>query len=662
MEHGATFFTATVAPLAVFALFVAASFAEDAERTAAVRFTVTDAETGKPVKGCHVGVCRMSEIPDDPDALLPIEADAWTDESGVASAKLAEKTAGLDRIVAFTCHASYRNKVWLDAEFDRHLPLVRDARAAGVSPVDLTAGDASVALAITHVAETVEVTASDGMKLATELWLPDGDGPWPVILERTPYGRSVYFDGRRFTDAGYVYVVQDVRGRFDSEGSDLAFGGCGWFDHTDGKDTVEWIASQPWCNGNIATHGGSAMGITQNLLAGAYPAELDAQYILVASWGFYESVYQGGVFRKGLVQTWLEDHGFGPATIETIRAHPAYDDYWKERDPALRVSRMSYPAFHAGGWFDCFAQGTISAFVARQYDGAPQSRGRHKLLVGPWGHGLWYAEQVGEITFPNADDVPVPRDAVEWFDRQLKGVRNGFATAPAVTYYRMGDTSDPKAPGNDWRTADAWPVAATATPLYLHPKGALSRQRPTKADASASYLYDPDNPVPTLGGCNLNLPSGPCDQRSIEDRADVLLFTSEPLADPLEVTGRVKVILYATSDREDTDFTAKLTDVYPDGRSMLLADGIIRARYHRSLSEPELLEPGQVYELEIDLWSTSIVFNAGHRIRLAVSSSNAPRFEPNHNTAQLHDTPLAAHNTVLFDAEHPSRIVLPVVE
>jgi len=649
-----------VAPL-VLLLVASARLAEASGRTITIRFEVTDAETGQAVAGCHVGACRASQVPSNPDAPLPLENQGWTNESGVAEIEVPESTPGLERVFAFTCHASYRNGIWPNGDFDRPVPVAGDAAPPNAKPLDLTAGDAEVSFAITHVAKTVWVAVSDGTRLATELWLPPGDGPWPVILERTPYGRGVHFDGRRFTQAGYAYVVQDVRGRFDSPGNDTAFGGCGWFGPTDGKDTVEWISRQSWSNGKIGTHGGSAMGCTQNFLAGAYPQGLDAQYILVAFWHYYSTIYQGGVFRKALVEKWLENNDFSPATIETLRAHPTYDAFWKTREVTRRVCDIGCPAFYGGGWFDCFCQGPIDAFVDRQYNGGPGARGRQKLIMGPWTHGLWWAAETGELEFPDADKPPVPVESLEWFDWQLKGLPSAFENSPAVAYYRMGDTSDPNAPGNDWQTSDVWPVNAVQTPLYLQPGHLLSLELPGKAEAHETYVYDPARPVPTVGGQNLNLPAGPFDQRSVENRPDVLLFTTEPLETPLEVTGRLKVVLFATSDRVDTDFTAKLTDVYPDGRSMLLADGILRARYRNSFSEPELMEPGKIYEFEIDLWSTSIVFNQGHRIRLAVSSSNAPRFEPNNNRSGLDEPPLVARNTIYFDAAHPSRIILPVV-
>jgi putative CocE/NonD family hydrolase len=285
--------------------------------------------------------------------------------------------------------------------------------------------------------------------------------------------------------------------------------------------------------------------------------------------------------------------------------------------------------------------------------------------MGPWTHGGWRkGTKQGELTYPeNAAKPPKNVDDGRWFEYWLKGVDNGIMKEPAVAYYVMGDTSDSNAPGNQWRTADGWPPPAKETPYYLRKDGRLHAELPAPDEPPQSYQYDPKNPVPTVGGNNLNMPAGPFDQRHVENRPDVLLFTTPVLEQPLEVTGRIKVILWASSSAKDTDFTAKLTDVYPDGRSMLVLDGIIRARHRDSMEREDFVEPGKIYRFEIDLWSTSLIFNKGHRVRVAVSSSNFPRFDANPNTGKQsweEQNPIAATNTVYHDAEHPSHILLPV--
>lgn len=252
-----------------------------------------------------------------------------------------------------------------------------------------------------------------------------------------------------------------------------------------------------------------------------------------------------------------------------------------------------------------------------------------------------------------------------WLDHWVKGIDNGVEKSPAVRYYTMGAIGEKDAPGNEWRTSDVWPIPAVVTPFFLDKDGFLSKEMPRETTTTGkSYVFDPNNPVPTIGGNNLTIAKGPLDQRKVEQRKDVLIFETPVLQEPLEVTGRIKVKLWASSTGKDTDFTAKLTDVYPDGRSMNVCDGIIRARYRKSFEKPELLVPGEIYEFEIDLWSTSIVFNRGHKIRLAISSSNYPRFDVNPNTGELPSTAkskIAVRNTIYCDQSHPSAIYLPIV-
>ena len=515
--------------------------------------------------------------------------------------------------------------------------------------------------------ETVMVPMRDGVRLATDIYFPEGDGPFPVILLRSPYdrklGEGIAQDAAR---RGYVMVIQNTRGRFGSEGENLPFETDGWGRLRDGEDTVEWIARQPWCNGKIGTWGGSALGITQYLLAGTGTKRVTAQNITVGAPSLYHGVvYWGGVFRKAMIEDWLRISAFSPDALKIWTSHPTYDSYWRERDMTTRFRYTNAPAIHIGGWYDIFAQATIDAFVGMQTRGGPGARGKQKLLMGPWTHGV-FQEKAGELTFPNAKNPPTTaHDIWRWFDHYLKGVDNGVDREPAVTYYVMGDVTDRNAPGNEWRTADRWPpVNATPTPFYLHPDRSLSTRKPEEG-GTLSYTYDPKDPVPTVGGPRLTLPAGAMDQRKIESRPDVLVFTSEPLREPVEVTGTVKVILWASSDALDTDFAAKLCDVYPDGRSINICEGILRARFREGFSKEKLMQPGTPYRFEIDLWSTSIVFNRGHRIRVHITSSNAPAFDPNPNTGEpfrASERSRPAHNTIYMDAKRPSHILLPVVK
>lgn len=513
---------------------------------------------------------------------------------------------------------------------------------------------------------TVRVPMRDGVHLATDVYLPAGDGPFPVVLGRTPYSRAKKGgDGSGFVQNGYVYIIQDMRGRFDSEGENLPFIGCGWSEHQDGVDTLAWIRQQQWSDGSIATIGGSAGGITQNFLAGAAPEGLKAQYISVAASNFYgDASYIGGALRKADMENWTTSNKFDPRSIDLMRSHPSYDEYWQQFDTTRKLSLMNVPSVHLGGWFDMFLQGTLDEFVGRQHLGAEGSRGTQKLIIGPWAHALGKMP-VGELTFPDSK-MPSHLSSARWFDHYLRGADNGVEKEPAVTYYVMGDTRTPGAPGNEWRQAEDWPVPATDTAFYFHSSGKLAEDKPTDNRAPAiEYTFDPALPCPTIGGQNLTLQHGPMNQNRIEDRADVVLFTTAPLEQPLEVTGRVKAKVFVASSAVDTDLSVRLCDVYPDGQSYLIAEGILRLRHRHSVQKPQPLTPGQIEEVTVDCWSTSIVFNQGHRIRATVTSSNYPRFDVNPGTGQPWSEAgpkVKQTNRIALDADHSSHLILPVVK
>jgi predicted acyl esterase len=506
------------------------------------------------------------------------------------------------------------------------------------------------------------VPMRDGTKLATDIGLPDGDGPWPTILIRTPYSKpSMYAAAALAVQHGYACAVQDMRGRFDSEGEDYpVFLHDGWGEHQDGYDTVEWIAAQEWSNGKVGGFGISAPGIALNMLAPSRPPHLTCLYVSVAfSDMYHQAAYQGGAFRKALIENWLKGNKFHPRTLEIVREHPDFDDFWQGISPELMMHRVNVPVMYVGGWYDIFSAGTINSFCLTQHKGDKGARGNCRLVMEAYGHG-----RSDELRFPNSGH-PETADAFRWFDTWMKNDGKGADEIPVVQYYVMGDPDDKDSPGNKWRTADDWPIPATTRRLYFGADGTLRRKPARDKQASLSYKYDPNNPVPTIGGANLTITKGPQDQRPIENRPDVLLFTSEKLDDYLEITGSVKVKLWASSTATDTDFTAKLCDVYPDGRSMIVLDGIIRARHRSSMEKSELMEPGKIYEFQIDLWPTSLVFSPGHCIRVAVSSSNVPRFEPNPNTGKVSgadDKTIVATNTIYLDRNRPSHILLPVVE
>jgi predicted acyl esterase len=507
------------------------------------------------------------------------------------------------------------------------------------------------------------VAMQDGIELATTVYLPEGPGPFPVVVSRTPYDKNgLKGEATSFAGRGYAYVAQDIRGRYKSKGHHaIIFHNDGWEEPHDGHDTLRWIAGQPWCNGKIGSTGGSALGITQNMAAPRAPDALKAQFVVVAySDSYSQSAYQGGAFRTGLLENWLKVTGMTDVNLKTFVAHPDYDRFWAGLNPEAHAAEVHAPAVFLGGWYDIFLQGTINSFVSVHNHGGAGAKGRCRLVLAPMGHG-----SITELKYPaNASKFPKCGNNVQWFDHVLKGLDNGVGEEKAVHYYVMGDPTDKDAPGNYWRSADNWPPAAAETAYYFHPDGKLRAANPPAEGGQRSYRYDPAKPVPTVGGAELGQDIGPKDQRKIESRDDVVSFTTDVLTEPVEVTGRLTAKLYVSSDCPDTDFTVKLTDVYPDGRSMLVTDGILRARFRDSFEHEKLLEPGKVCEVKVDLWSTSLIFNRGHKIRVAVSSSNAPRFDPNPNTGhafRADKEKRVATNTIYFSKEHPSRILLPVM-
>jgi len=514
--------------------------------------------------------------------------------------------------------------------------------------------------------ETYMVEMRDGIHLATDVYLPDGGSPpHGAILVRTPYNKNqskmVEMAGA-WANNGWPSIVQDCRGRFQSEGIDTIFRDA----HTDGPDTLDWIASQNWSNGKVATIGGSATGIVQYLMAGADPDPLTCQYIGVATPNMYTTVYPGGQFRKHMIESWLEKQG-STYVLPELWARENYTlEYWTNVTLEDNWQDVNVPAVHLGGWYDCFCQGLLDGFMGYQYDGGAGAAGKSKLIVGPWTHALFGERLQGQLLYPeNAKDTFSEEYWYEIIEQYILEESNDFENRPNVVYYVMGDVLNSSAKGNYWRYTDDWPPEFIEDEWYFHENNVLSIDSPG-GYSPLTYNYDPTNPVPTKGGTNLDPFSptwaGPYDQTVVENRPDVLVFTSNVLTEPYEATGRIKARLYVSSDCPDTDFTVKLTDVYPNGKSMLICDGILRMRNRNGFDHWEFMEPGQIYEVEVDLWSTSYIWNTGHRIRVAVSSSNYPRFLANPNTKdgiyQNTDYNIA-ENTLYLDSTYPSCIILP---
>ncbi|MEP7341115.1 MAG: CocE/NonD family hydrolase [Acidobacteriota bacterium] len=513
---------------------------------------------------------------------------------------------------------------------------------------------------------TEMVAMRDGVKLATDVFLPasnNGKAPWPVVLMRTPYNKaSMGGQAKQWTDNGYVFVVQDCRGRFKSEGKYFPF----MDDHLDGYDTVEWSAKQSWSNGKVGIIGASAMGITANQASIMAPPHLVAMYVMVAPASAYQhAIYTGGVFRKEMNEQWLKGQNATDVLDLTFK-HYKDDGYVDIREGSKHWEKVQVPVYNWGGWYDIFEQGNIDNFVGLQSRGGGMALGNQKLIMGPWGHG-----QLEEVKYPaNASQdlmgsMRNQSEPVRWFDYWLKGVSNGIMDEPPVKYYVMGDVTDSKAPGNEWRTAQSWPPQSKITPYFLQPNGKLSETIVAEEKSSDAYKYDPKNPVPTIGGALLFGKKGPLDQRPIGERKDVLKFQAAVLDVPVEVTGKVEVELWAESDCPDTDWTAKLVDVYPDGTERLVLDSALRARFREGFDKEVFMKKGEVYKFKIDLWSTSLIFNKGHRIAVHISSSNDPRFDPNPNTGKpmrADGETRVATNTIHHSRIYPSRILLPVVK
>lgn len=515
-------------------------------------------------------------------------------------------------------------------------------------------------LALAHTACAVEpqkhmVPMQDGTELVTDVYLPRGDGPFPVVLARSTYGRGQGADG--FVKRGYAVVVQDVRGMGESPGEKYVFHPDGWRPGLqDGADTVAWIKRQPWCNGKIGTWGGSALGITQQLSAPA-TSDIAAQAIEVApSTMFHEVAYRGGVWGKNLLEGWLAAIQ-QPHLVEVYKQHPRYGEFWTWYNFAAKAPDITAPGLFVGGWFDIFNQGTIDSFLTREQQGGPGCKGNNYLIMkwSPHGPDTTPDYKHNENRF----DLKISQIRDKFFDYHLRGDADALRDVPKVQYYVMGDDA-PGAPGNEWRTAEAWPPYLTQqTAFLLHADGTL-------ADGPAQggfreFTFDPRNPVMTVGGQNLLLPSGPYDQRPVSGRPDVLKYESAPLTAPLEITGRVTVQLRVASDAPDTDFTAKLVDVFPDGREILMLDNIrrVKSRLGLDTTAPLLTGIDQLVEIEIDLWSIAWIFNTGHKIGLHISSSNYPRSEVNPNTGEDFPGPPETQRKAL-NRVHGGALLLPV--
>lgn len=573
------------------------------------------------------------------------------------------------------------------------------------------------------VERNVPATMRDGSILYADVWRPDDSGTFPVLLTRTPYDKShprnatiAGVDPLRSVGEGYVVIYQDVRGRFTSQGN--------WaFEHEfdDGYDSVEWAAQLPYSDGNVGMFGISYLGFTQWMAAVARPPHLRAIFPMQMAGSIRDFILPGNAFALGSALYWgagqtadalmrraasgenimssmagllavvdnipkayerLPLQGGNPVISDNFAAfgewleHAEDADYWNRISYGHRLHLVDIPVFHLGSWHDVYS-GPVPALFAgmREQGGSQNTRASQKLLMGPWTHGQMASDVIGDLYMglsATSAIIDLAGLHLKWFDHWLKGKSNGFMDEPPVRIYVMGD--------NQWRSELEWPLARTVwTKFYLHSGGGantrggdgrLDTAAPDTTEPHDSYVYDPNDPVPTVGGptvqpgTGVGANAGPKDQARVESRTDVLVYSSSALEKEIEVTGPITACIIATSSAVDTDWTVKLVDVHPDGRAYSVADGICRARYRNGNERADFLEPGKAYEYEIDLQSTSNVFKVGHRIRVQVSSSNFPRFSRNTNTGGLigSETELKpARQTILHNAEHASFVRLPVI-
>ena len=589
--------------------------------------------------------------------------------------------------------------------------------------------------------KNVMVPMRDGVRLATDVYLPNGEttppGPFPTILIRHPYGKiRSGATAEFFTTHGYAAAIQDTRGRYDSEGEFYIYVNEG----EDGYDAVEWIAAQPWSSGDVGTYGGSYGAACQNALAALRPPHLRTMFAYVGTSNYIEDgAGRGGAFALlhnmaygfRLAQLGKEAESGDPDQEEESptrlalnraneqlanwlmraplkstsplswapsyakwyadwRAHPTYDDYWKQNGYNFEERYAQYPDIpicFIGGWYDIFKRGTL-----KNFQGLSGRQGYVHLEVGPWTHstGRTYA---GDVDFGPEVKMTLKKKAVKWFDQFLKGKDLGLEQQPPVKYFVMGAKKSKRnekgrlQSGGAWKSSETWPPAGSRQlRLYLHGDGSLRREPPGEPGTSG-FEYDPRRPVPTIGG---NIDSGKqlvrrgahnqtpiegefaaTDLLPLSSRSDVLSFQTPPLEEDLEIAGPMRVELWVSSTAKDTDFTAKLMDVYPpstdypEGYAMNLEDGILRMRFRESREREHLMEPGAVYRIEIDLWDTANRFHKGHRVRLDISSSNFPFYDVNPNTGEFlgrHTHMKTAVNTVYHAPDGASALVLTVPE
>ncbi len=541
----------------------------------------------------------------------------------------------------------------------------------------------------------VRVPMRDGVTLSADIYRPEETARGarvPVILVRTPYNKNQkgYIDpARYFAERGYAYVTMDTRGRGDSDGVFVPYRNEG----IDGYDAIEWCAAQSWSSGSVGTLGGSYLGRIQWLAALHHPPHLKTMIVMVPpSDPFVETptgvpglqhlcwlyLVHGRLTQPMQEINWEPIYEHLPLTTMDERAgmdlpqwreelpHQTLDAYWRAVCYQDRFDKINLPVMHVSGWYDDEQIGTPLNFIGMTARGATEfARANQKLLMGPWGHAVNTTQKIGELDFGADSLIDLRGYELRWFDAWLKNQDDGITREPAARLFIMGD--------NKWRDENEFPLARTRyTNFYLHSNGSansrygdgtLSLELP-RAEQADRYLYDPARPTPYITDATSSQIGGPDDYTAVQQRGDVLVYVSAPLENNVEVTGPVRVVLYASSSARDTDFAVMLFDAHPNGFRQRLCDSIVRARFRNGMETAELIEPHKIYKYEIDVWYTAQVFQAGHRIGLQIASAAFPKYARNLNTGgdlASETELLQAEQTIYHDAEHPSALVLPVI-
>jgi putative CocE/NonD family hydrolase len=557
-----------------------------------------------------------------------------------------------------------------------------------------------VAAAITSSAmadvatETVSIRMRDGIALATDIYRDAAVSKAPVILMRTPYDKSKQKgNAEKYAEAGYIVLIQDCRGTRESEGVLAPYNNEG----QDGFDTIEWITRQAWCSGRVGMMGGSYVGAVQWQAAVEYPPGL-AAIAPQATWSsFYRNLYLGGAVRLSLISSWLagntpKPEGVQPADmneallrlplsdvdeaigwpmpwLDAYLTHPEPNGFWKRLDLTDELPNLKMPALHVVGYYDFFSRESVGNFMIMQQSRDPQTRKQQRLVLGPWDHGTVGKATVAEVDFGPDAEMDTFALQLDWFDRHLKQDPVAIARPfPPVRYFSMGD--------NSWHDAQTWPPEGfSATSFYLHSDskantrsgaGKLNREEPAGEEPADTFRADPAHPVPACPVTETRPMKaavwGPVDQSALEDREDVLVYTSDVLTEPLSFAGNVEAKLFVSADTPDADWAVKLVDVRPDGFAQNLATGILRGRYRDSLIVPSPLQPGKVYEITVDLGPCAATIAQGHRLRVDICGSLFPLYDRNSNTGEgpFGSSTLISTESVYHSSLKASRIVLPI--